>query len=481
MLSSSLLHLISLVQLAVAAPLSKKQEDRPALTLGFSQRRTASRHGQSLRSRAAAVALSPRQIADDDQQLYNLDDARYIVNITLAGQELQVILDSGSTDTYVYSVQPSNQYGDDPPPTFQNQSASPLYNTGLTYSASYGSGNGITTTYGAVQMSNILLDGSDFRANNLSFANVYSTDNGVGASGLLGLGFPLNGNIWTEALTAIYASTKTKVSAAASASYFPIVPLLQAQGAITNAMYSLVVTRLGPQEANNPKTSGGTIPLSPAATLSTGTLTIGNYPAGMTENQFTWSAVPTVTVSSQYVNYGFPASTGNRWTTQMQAVYFNGAKLINSQIQPEAGANYALIDTGNPIMGIASDQLAQITNAWAANPDNYVIPCDTAFDLVFQVGGVNFTMNATDVLVPSAAVIDSGNFGGYATSDCQAQMQPFTPTDNEIGPDTSQTYQLGDVFLRNVITVFDYGSLTTASSNPPRLGFYSTTSAYAAL
>ena len=149
-----------------------------------------------------------------------------------------------------------------------------------------------------------------------------------------------------EALTAIYASTKTKVSAAASASYFPIVPLLQAQGAITNAMYSLVVTRLGPQEANNPKTSGGTIPLSPAATLSTGTLTIGNYPAGMTENQFTWSAVPTVTVSSQYVNYGFPASTGNRWTTQMQAVYFNGAKLINSQIQPEAGANYALIDTG---------------------------------------------------------------------------------------------------------------------------------------
>ena len=61
-------------------------------------------------------------------------------------------------------------------------------------------------------------------------------------------------------------------------------------------------------------------------------------------------------------------------------------------------------------------------------------------------------MNATDVLVPSAAVIDSGNFGGYATSDCQAQMQPFTPTDNEIGPDTSQTYQLGDVFLRNVIT-----------------------------
>lgn len=31
-------------------------------------------------------------------------------------------------------------------------------------------------------------------------------------------------------------------------------------------------------------------------------------------------------------------------------------------------------------------------------------------------------------------------------------MQPFTPTANEIGDDTSQTYQLGDVFMRNVIT-----------------------------
>lgn len=161
-------------------------------------------------------------------------------------------------------------------------------------------------------------------------------------------------------------------------------------------------------------------------------------------------------------------------------------------------------------MGIASDQLAQITNAWAANPDvrcllffcrtqadsllqNYVIPCNTTFDLIFQFAGNNFTLSKEDTLVPSEAAIDSGNYGGYATTDCQAQMQPFTPTANEIGDDTSQTYQLGDVFMRNVITgefhgclcyrlklisvaVFDYGSLTNAASQPPRIGFRSTTS-----
>jgi hypothetical protein len=47
----------------------------------------------------------------------------------------------------------------------------------------------------------------------------------------------------------------------------------------------------------------------------------------------------------------------------------NGVKLIDSRIQPVADANYALLDTGNPILAMASDVLAQITNAWAANPD----------------------------------------------------------------------------------------------------------------
>lgn len=57
--------------------------------------------------------------------------------------------------------------------------------------------------------------------------------------------------------------------------------------------------------------------------------------------------------------------------------------------------------------------------------------------------GNNFTMLKEDVLVPSTAAIDSYNYGGYATTNCQAQMQPYQPTQNEIGPDTSMTYHLG--------------------------------------
>lgn len=102
-----------------------------------------------------------------------------------------------STDTFVYSVQPYNQNNGSPPPLFNNRTASPLYDLGLTYNASYGSGNGLSNTIGSSLLSNVAIDGSDLAVTNLTFADLYQTTNGVGASGLMGLGFPLNGNIWS--------------------------------------------------------------------------------------------------------------------------------------------------------------------------------------------------------------------------------------------------------------------------------------------
>lgn len=37
--------------------------------------------------------------------------------------------------------------------------------------------------------------------------------------------------------------------------------------------------------------------------------------------------------------------------------------------------------------------------------------------------GTNFTLSREDILVPSVAAIDSGNYGGYARTDCQAQVR----------------------------------------------------------
>lgn len=196
-----------------------------------------------------------------------------------------------------------------------------------------------------------------------------------------GLGFPMNGNIFPQAVQALYAQTGRAVPQSTVEQWFPIVPFLSAQNQIPSALYSLVVTRLGPQPDNNPRTSGGTLPVSTEATLSNGSLTLGGYPSGYSESDFVWSSVPVVTVSESYRKQGFPDSTGNRWTTRLEAIYFNGAKLLDSQLQEEDNSdgqppNYALIDTGNPIIHMATDVLAQITDAWAGNPDvsGYIWP-----------------------------------------------------------------------------------------------------------
>jgi hypothetical protein len=93
-------------------------------------------------------------------------------------------------------VQPYNQNNGDPPPLFDNTTASPLYNLGLTYNASYGSGNGLSSTLGSSLMSDVQLDGTDLKVSNLTFADLYQTTNGVGGSGLLGMALPLYGNTW---------------------------------------------------------------------------------------------------------------------------------------------------------------------------------------------------------------------------------------------------------------------------------------------
>ena len=119
----------------------------------------------------------------------------------------------------------------------------------------------------------------------------------------------------------LYQQTQQSVPQQISSSYFPIVPLLQVQNQISNSIYSLVVNRVGPSDSNNPKSSGGTLPTSPQATLSDGTMTFGDFPQGMKEDDFTWCNVPVVTVSNAYRNYGYPSSTGNRWTTKTDAVF----------------------------------------------------------------------------------------------------------------------------------------------------------------
>lgn len=112
--------------------------------------------------------------------------------------------DSPTRSTFVYTSQPEPFEGvpaDQVPPLFDNSTRPGLYSTGIPYEARYGSGNGITTTRGNVQLADVYMNGTDIgdgtplAVANLSFAALYESSSATGASGLLGLGFPLNGQL----------------------------------------------------------------------------------------------------------------------------------------------------------------------------------------------------------------------------------------------------------------------------------------------
>jgi hypothetical protein len=130
---------------------------------------------------------------------------------------------------------------------------------------------------GAIGVTTLSLNGTDLTANNLTFANLYQSSSGTGGSGLLGLSFPLDGDIFLNVL-GTFNATGTPLTAQQAAAYYPLVPLLQQQGQIQNAMFSLIVDRIplsaeeaveGDEDAFN-------------YTSSQGTLTIGDYPEGYT-------------------------------------------------------------------------------------------------------------------------------------------------------------------------------------------------------
>jgi hypothetical protein len=207
----------------------------------------------------------------------------------------RTLLLSGSTDTFVFSVQPQgleNIPSSELPPLFNNATAVNVIDTGLTYNATYGGGNGITETLyalekyttldaytefdyydsGAIQLAPVSINGTDLQANNLTFANLYSSSSPTGASGLLGLGFPFNGAIYVTILEAFQAANQP-LTAEETQRFFPIVPLLEYQGKIDQALFSIVVDRLDSEAPLTASNQFDTV-------FSNGTLTFGGYPDG---------------------------------------------------------------------------------------------------------------------------------------------------------------------------------------------------------
>ncbi|KAL1951300.1 hypothetical protein VTO73DRAFT_449 [Trametes versicolor] len=153
------------------------------------------------------------------------------------------------------------------------------------------------------------------------------------------------------------------------------------------------------------------------------------------------------------------------WTTLLDGVYVDGVLLDGHSDAREAyvsefhhdipgNATIATIDTGSSYDG--------------SNGFGYVIPCDTKLNISFVFGGQQYPVHPIDMVTVNTA--PNGTF--Y----CTGAISHADGSDGLSGPD----WLLGDTFMRNVYSLFDFGWDTNPSEGPAYMQLLSVTDADAA-
>jgi len=158
-------------------------------------------------------------------------------------------------------------------------------------------------------------------------------------------------------------------------------------------------------------------------------------------------------VANETKLYQFPNGTG-RWTTLLEGVHVDGYAI---ELKPTLagvprGQHLALLETGDPTALLPTYLLDAIySRIDGAEPFEYedlgkvwVVPCNITTSVSFTFGGKEYPMHPLDL--SSVYPVASENY-----TFCMSTMrgQDHSSPDFEVA--------LGDVFLRNVYSVFDFG------------------------
>ncbi|KAJ7058495.1 acid protease [Mycena amicta] len=362
-------------------------------------------------------------------------ESEYLVNVTVGGQNFQVILDTGSSDFWVahkdFSCFALNdtaipasacdfgpaQFDPALSPTFQ-----PLPNT--TFFVRYGSGEFLAglTGFDTLTIGDVSVTQQEF---GIPDQNAFLGD-GV-SEGVLGLAFP--------GLTSVYnVSDRHQAAGVNHIVYDPFFVNAVKQGKVKNPYFSHSLDRptLEEQE-NDPFVSklgffslGGIVPV-PTKAESTVTLPVIGYAPDA--NGF---FVPSLNTSQPHYRllwysiivdgYVFPAS--QNLTTASNSTFFDSGTTLNLLPSPIAAAYNAPWAVFNEELGL------------------YVVDCATKSPPAFSVllAGKEFTIDGRDMVVPQADLKDaSGNVV------CISGIQDNGPVEE------GSTFILGDVFLHNVV------------------------------
>ncbi|KAH7929963.1 acid protease [Leucogyrophana mollusca] len=281
-------------------------------------------------------------------------------------------------------------------------------NVNLTYGIGSVSGN---VAYGAVAF-------GGYHVNNQAFLNVDKTNEQNG-QGILGLGF--------NSLSTIEKNVNDRMAQ-------PIMANIFSQNPSTSNFVALALERSHDKE----DTSGGV-------------LSIGQYD-------------PRFSNVSQTPKYPISPSDSTRWTIALNGMHVNGKNIGLKSTVPGAKSDtaVALIDSGTSLAYVPSDVVDAIygsingaVHVKQDGQDTWFVPCLSQANVSFTFGNETFALNPLELTSP-VTITEQGK---QYTVCLNAFRPPLTETGNQLD------FLLGDIFMRNVYSVFNFGEATSDGQN----------------
>lgn len=353
----------------------------------------------------------PRQSSSNGRvPIGNTQNIYYYTNITLGGQNISVMLDTGSSDLWV------------------SGSVSGATDTGNSLKLSYAVGTAAGDIYTApFELAGQSVSDQAF----LLVANVSSFSTNIhsdGYDGLIGLGpnsgssiyKKLDGNSGNNPINRIFEQTSS-----------------------SNDYITMMLSRKGDPGSN-----------------ITGQFTIGEIVPGF-ENI---TSMPKLPIEKVYK----VTDVDQHWqivTDKDNGIIGpDGQAIQYSSIAPKApdGTIVGVLDSGFTLPQVprtVSDAIyGRVQGAeWSASSEAWLVPCGQLINVTFNFGGVSYPIHPLDV--------SSSDFGvtfSNGNPACLGTFQPVTSAFSLLG---EYDMILGMAFLRNTYTLINYGNFITGGSN----------------
>ncbi|KAF7315008.1 Six-hairpin glycosidase [Mycena indigotica] len=357
----------------------------------------------------------PQYSTDADNNVINNYNERYTVSLTVAGTQVNAILDTGSTDMWVA-----------PPNGLKDQ----VDETGAFATIFYGDGSAFVN--GSVELGDVEIAGNSIP--HQAFINVLNSvgqdsDFSNGIFGLVGLGFDGPSGSIPSSLTQ-NGLNGTDVGKAVLTSIF-------AQNPTNGQFFSLSLSRVGDVDDS-----------------ADASLTISGFDPKY------------AAVAESPLLFQFPYQSG-RWGIVSDGIWANNEQIrwkSFSESLQSLEQNAVLLDTGttnflvpaevrdaiySSVPGALVSRNSSIPNLkFSEDQDTWVLPCKAIVNLTTRFAGQDFPIHPLDL----SDIVTLTTPNGKQYTACLGSITNGGPI---LGPGLDALY--GDSFLRNVYSVFSFG------------------------